>query len=133
MKSPSTPHLTLMEFDEVLSDNVFIKKWEYWKFYHFIICDSVIMTTLNMDLLAWIPNHKSFCHFETGFIQPFLIGNTWNLDWQLHTNFKKKLCLAKYYIKNICGIVLKLLTFLLWCFSFFFQRAINWQGKIQIC
>ena len=53
-KLPTWSSWILFKFCQV---NVSIKKWKSWKFCHFITCSSEIMTTWNMELLAWIPNH----------------------------------------------------------------------------
>ena len=50
-----------------------------------------------------------------------------------HTVISKTIYLAKMFIKQVCDGVLELSKLLLWCFSFLFQRALSWQGKIQIC
>ena len=68
-----------MDFVEILSGEYIHQEMNLLKLSLQITYGSEIMTTWNMDFLAWIPN---FWHFETAFIQPFLIGKTWNLDWQ---------------------------------------------------
>ena len=114
--------------------NASIKKLKSWKIYHFIMCDSEIMTIWSMIPLDWIPNHWNFCHFETAFIQPPLIGDYLKFELVIHFYkiFPKTMYLAKNLIRHFCGGKLKLSKLLL-CFSFHFQRAISWQGKIQMC
>ena len=60
--------------------------------------------------------------------------NQWINDWPLYQSLfqsqiiSKTMSLAKHFIKQVCGWVLKLLKLLkllLWCFSFDFQRAIS--------
>ena len=50
-----------------------------------------------------------------------------------HTIISKAMYIAKNFIKQVCGGVLRLLKLLLLCFPLHFQRAISWQGKIQTC
>ena len=51
----------------------------------------------------------------------------------LHEIIPKPMNLAKTFIRHICSGELKLSKLLLRCFPFHFQRAISWQGKIQMC
>ena len=130
-----TSHLTLMDFVEFLSGKCIhqeIKILKYLSIYH--------VWSRNYD-------HLKYGHFSLN-TKPLVFLAFWNCFYSAIFNRKhlkfglaihfctmisKTMYLAKHFIKQVCGGVLKLTKLPLKCFSFHFQRAISWQGKYQIC
>ena len=102
----------LLKFFQV---NVSLKKWKSSKLYHFITCGSEIMTTWSYGPFSMGTEPLKFLAFWNCFYSAILTGSNCKLDWQfIFTQlFQKTMYLAKSFIKQVCGGVLKLVKLLL--------------------
>ena len=127
VKSPNPPHLTPMNFAEVLSDECIHQEMKTLKFlslypvrfrnYDHLKYEPVSLDTKPLKFLAFWN-----CFYSTIFNRKHL---KFGLAIYSHTIILKTIYLAKNFTKQVCGGKLKFLKLLFWCFSFHFQRTVS--------
>ena len=126
VKSPNPPHLTPMNFVEVLSDECIHQEMKTLKFlslypvrfrnYDHLKYEPFSLDTKPLKFLAFWN-----CFYSTIFNRKHL---KFGLAIYSHT-ILKTIYLAKNFTKQVCGGKLKFLKLLFWCFSFHFQRTVS--------
>ena len=131
-KFQTISHLTLMDFVQILSHECIHQKMKILK-----ILSLYPVWFRNYDHLKYGPfdldtKPLKFLSFWNWFYSA--IFNRKHLKFGLVNHFHeiipKTMYLAKNFIRHFCGKQLKFSKLMLSCFSFHFQRAISWQGKI---